>query len=199
MNGQVKFVFCEGGDDLAVVKGVSQSIGLSDLRIEAFLGKDKLRDFLAEVQKRPEFVQEKVAAIAVVRDADHDENAAFTSVRDSLQASGFNPCPDRNGGIAGTERKIGILVIGANEGQGTIEDLCLKSVSDRPEFPCVENYFRCITEKSGRSPISPKARIRVWMASHVDYELYVGKAAEAGYWPWENPVFERLKTFLRAL
>ena len=37
------------------------------------------------------------------------------------------------------------------------------------------------------------------MASHVDYEFYVGKAAEGGYWPWESPVFDELKQFLRAL
>ena len=59
MSDRVKFVFCEGGDDLAVVSGVAKSVGLSDLRIEPFLGKDKLRVFLEDVQKRPEFAQEK--------------------------------------------------------------------------------------------------------------------------------------------
>jgi hypothetical protein len=172
---------------------------LSGLRIEPFLGKDRLREFLSEVKKRPEFTQERVSAIAVVRDADSDENAAFASVRDSLQINGFAPCPSCNGEVVGTERKVGILVIGPNDGQGMIEDLCLKSVAGRPEFDCVESYFRCITEKSGRGNFSSKARIRVWMASHVDYELYVGKAAEAGYWPWESPVFEPLRKFLREL
>jgi hypothetical protein len=199
MNPKAKFVFCEGGDDLAVIKGVAHSIGLSDLRVEPFLGKDRLREFLAEVQKRPEFSQLKVGAIAVVRDADYDEKAAFTSVRDSLLATGFKPSPEGNGEVVGTDLKIGILVIGPNNGLGMIEDLCLKSVSDRPEFGCVEQYFTCIAEKSPRKDFSSKARIRVWMASHVDYELYVGKAAKEGYWPWESVVFESLKSFLRAL
>jgi len=39
----------------------------------------------------------------------------------------------------------------------------------------------------------------VWMASHQDYELYVGKAAEKGYWQWTNPAFDGLRDFLRAL
>ena len=73
----LKFVFCEGGDDLAVAKGVSGSIGLESLRIEAFLGKNKLRLFLRDVQKRPEFVQNKVAAIGIIRDADEDGSGAF--------------------------------------------------------------------------------------------------------------------------
>ena len=78
-----------------------------------------------------------------------------------------------------------------------IEDLCLLSVSNRPEFPCVDDYFQCIAQRSGRQGFSSKARVRVWMASHVDYEYYVGKAAEKGYWPWESPVFDSLKEFLR--
>ena len=34
---------------------------------------------------------------------------------------------------------------------------------------------------------------------HVDYTLYVGKAAEKGYWPWDSPVFDPMKEFLRGL
>ena len=80
-----------------------------------------------------------------------------------------------------------------------MEDLCMQSVSDRPEFPCVDEYFRCVSERSGRQSFSSKAKVRAWMASHPDYESYVGKAAEKGYWPWDNPAFDPLKRFLRAL
>ena len=96
----MKFVFCEREDDLAVLKGLAGSIGLNDLRIEPFLGK---------------------------------------------------------------------------------------------------NNFRCIAEKSERKNFSSKSKIRVWMASHVDYEFYVGKAAAEGYWPWESPAFNSMKEFLRQM
>ena len=65
-------------------------------------------------------------------------------------------------------------------GQGMIENLCLKSVSDQPGFPCVDSYFACIAQKSTRSAFSAKAKVRVWMASHVDFEYHVGKAAVEG-------------------
>jgi len=71
--------------------------------------------------------------------------------------------------------KSGYWIIGPKNGKGMVEDLCLNSVSDRPEFPCVEDYFRCIAEKSDRKNFSSKAKIRVWMASHSDYELYVAE------------------------
>jgi len=199
MSQGLKFVFCEGGDDLAVVRGVAESIGLLDFRIERFLGKDRLTEFLSDVRKRPEFVQENVASVAVVRDADEDLNAAFTSVRHSLTTNGFTPCPDHNGQIAGTSRRIGILIIGPNQGKGMIEDLCLQSVSDRPEFGCVDDYLRCIADKCDRRSFSSKGKIRIWMGSHSDHDLYVGCAAAKGYWPWENASFDPLKAFLRAL
>jgi len=194
----MKFVFCEGVDDVAVITGVAGSIGMSNLRIEPFLGKDKLRNFLRDIQTRPEFAQNRVEAVGIIRDADADGSAAFQSVHDGLLANGFK-APDQNGGFAVNGIKIGVLIIGPKNGKGMVEDLCLNSVSDRPEFPCVEDYFRCIAEKSDRKNFSSKAKIRVWMASHSDYELYVGGAASEGYWPWESPSFDSMKEFLRQL
>jgi hypothetical protein len=194
----MKFVFCEGGDDLAIVSGVACAIGLPEIRVEAFLGKDKLRSFLKDVQTRPEFTQKKVTAIGIVRDADANGDAAFQSVCDALRVNSFK-APESNGGFALNGIKTGVLIVGPHGGKGMVEDLCLNSVSDRPEFPCVDDYFTCITQKSGRRDFSSKARIRVWIASHVDYTLYVGKAAEKGYWPWDSPVFDPMKEFLRGL
>jgi hypothetical protein len=194
----MKFVFCEGGDDLAVITGVANSIGLTSLHIEPFLGKDKLRNFLRDVQTRPEFSQDKVTSVGIIRDADEDGYAAFQSVRDALMTNGFKT-PDHSGGFAANGIKTGVLIIGPKNGEGMIEDLCLNSVSTRPEFACVDDYFRCIAEKSDRKMFSSKAKVRVWLASHSDYELYVGKAAEAGYWPWESPAFDSVKVFLRQL
>jgi len=194
----LKFVFCEGGDDEAVLRGVAQSIGLTELRIEPFLGKDNLGNFLAALQKRPEFAQDRVESIAVVRDADEGGEKAFRSVCDVLRAHGFS-APEQNGLITAGKIKVGVLVIGPNGGRGMIEDLCLQSVSDRPEFGCVDEYFRCIAARSARTTFTSKARVRVWMASHVDYDLRVGLAAAAGYWPWGHGAFDELKRFLREL
>ncbi len=194
----MKFVFCKGGDDLAVIKGVAAAIGLDDLQIEPFRGKDNLRNFLKQVQTRPEFTQKKVAALGLIRDADDDESAAFQSVRGALLDNGF-AAPDQSGAFAISGVKIGVLIVGPNAGKGMIEDLCLNSVSNRPEFPCVEDYFRCVAQRSQRRAFSSKAKIRVWMASHEDFDVRVGAAAERGYWPWESPVFNPMKAFLRQL
>jgi hypothetical protein len=193
---KLKFVFCEGGDDQGVIAGVAASINITDIRVEPFLGKDNLRNFLRVLRTRPEFAQNKVATIAIIRDADEDETAAFQSVCDALKANNFK-APEKNGGFVANGIRVGVLVVGPNDGKGMVEDLCLKSVSHLPEFPCVNNYFQCIAERSERKVFSSKAKVRVWMASHVDHELYVGKAAEKGYWPWQSAAFDSIKEFLR--
>jgi hypothetical protein len=192
----MKFVFCEGKDDKAVIESLAKHMAL-DVRVEDIGGRDKLSNFLRELPKRPEFVQQQVTAMGIFRDANGDSKAAFQSVQDALRHNNFIP-PDADGTFSNGTPRVGICIVGV-DGRGMIEDVCLKSVSDRPEFPCVEEYFNCIAKKSSRSKFSSKARVRVWMASHVDYEYHVGKAAEEGYWPWENSAFDAIKNFLKAL
>lgn len=195
---RMKFVFCEGGDDLAVIKGVAGSIGIQDLQVEEFRGRNNLRNFLRLAKTRPEFTQCNVEAVGIIRDADDDGSAALQSVRDALAGNGF-PAPAENGGFADGGIRTGVLIVGPNGGKGMVEDLCLNSVADRPEFPCVGEYFACISQKSGRHDFTSKAKVRVWMASHTDDDLRVGLAAEKGYWPWDSAVFEPMKKFLRQL
>jgi hypothetical protein len=115
MNG-LKFVFCEGKDDLAVITGVAQSIGIAGLNIEPFGGKNKLREFLRDLQTRPEFAQKKVAGVGVVRDADQDAGAAFQSVRDSLLANGF-PTPEANGAVTGIRSRSAFWSLARRRGK----------------------------------------------------------------------------------
>jgi hypothetical protein len=196
MGDAMKFVFCEGKDDVAVVRGLASHLNL-DFQVEEYGGKNNLSLFLEGLQKRPDFAQQKVNAIAILRDANGDLMASFASVRDALQRNGF-PSPNEDATFSESVLRVGIFIVGVNR-LGMIEDVCLNSVSNQPEFSCVDDYFTCISKKSARSKFSSKAKVRVWMASHVDYDLRVGKAAEEGYWPWESSAFDSLKNFLKAL
>src|ERR1043166_1244426 len=112
MSEMLRFVFCEGDDDLAVIEGLATFVGISNLRIEPYHGKDNLRNFLAALPTRPEFSQQKVAGFAVIRDADDDPKAAFTSVRNSLEWCKYKNCPTRNGHFSGSNPKVGIFIVG---------------------------------------------------------------------------------------
>lgn len=192
----MKFVFCEGKDDVAVLRSLALHLKL-EVQVEEYGGKSNLANFLRTLPARPEFARQQVKAMAILRDADADAAATFTSVRDTLRQNNFE-APAADGTFTESALRVGVFIVGVN-GQGMIEDLCLNSVADQPEFSCIGDYFTCIAKKSARSNFSSKARVRVWMASHVDYEYHVGKAAEEGYWPWESPAFDTLKNFLQAL
>ena len=178
----MKFVFCEGKSDQSVIQSLARHLELN-IQVEWTGGKNNLSNFLEGLSKRPEFAQQQVTAIGILRDANGDSAAAFASVRDALQQNNFT-APALDGAFSDSVLRVGVFIVGVN-GRGMIEDVCLKSVSDQPEFSCVDSYFGCIAQKSSRSIFSSKAKVRVWMASHVDHEYYVGKAAEEGYWPWE--------------
>ena len=192
----MKFVFCEGKNDVKVTESLAKHLRL-DIKVEFTGGKDNITNFLRDVSKRPEFARQEVASFGIIRDADANSESAFTSVCAALQQNKFTT-PATEGTFSNGMPRVGVRIVGV-AGRGMIEDVCLQSVSDRPEFSCVESYFNCIADKSERKTFSSKAKVRVWMASHSDYELHVGAAAEEGYWPWDNAAFDPLKDFLRAL
>jgi hypothetical protein len=155
MGDAMKFVFCEGKDDVAVVRSLASHLKLV-IQVEEYGGKNNLPLFLESVSKRPEFAQQKVTGLAILRDANGDSAGAFASVRDALQRNGF-PHPDSDAAFSESALRVGIFIVGIN-GRGMIEDVCLKSVSDRPDFSCVDDYFNCIARKSSRSNFSSKAK-----------------------------------------
>lgn len=137
----MKFVFCEGKDDVAVVRSLTVHLNLA-IQVEQYGGRNTLSLFLESLQKRPEFAQQKVSGMAILRDANGDSAASFVSVRDALQRNGF-PYPGADATFSYSTLRVGIFIVGIN-GRGMIEDVCLKSVSDQVEFSCVDDYFNCI-------------------------------------------------------
>jgi hypothetical protein len=196
MSGLKKFVFCEGKDDMAVVARLADYLRL-DIVVKEYQGRNNLANALRTFALSPEFAQQQVAAIAILRDADANADAAFASVRDALGQNSFE-APATNCVFTSTTPRIGVFIIGV-DGKGMLESLLLKSVEERPEFSCLDAYFACVARYSLRDEFHPKARFRVWMASQDDYKDDAGKAAEKGYWPWESPAFDSLKKFLLAL
>lgn len=66
---------------------------------------------------------------------------------------------------------------------------------------CEEAYFESIQEYlRGNPPTNPTvAQVHTILASRYKPDLDLGRAAQAGYWPLDHPVFDQVKQFLRAL
>ncbi|NJO16485.1 MAG: hypothetical protein HC877_12310 [Thioploca sp.] len=41
-----------------------------------------------------------------------------------------------------------------------------------------------------------QTKVHAWLSSQNEPDKRLAEAAEAGYWPWESPVFDLLKQFL---
>jgi len=193
-----KQLLVEGKSGVSFFNALIRHLGLADVQIQDFGGKDDLRGFLNAFSLAPGFAA-GVKSLGIVRDAESDARAARQSVLDSLAAARL-PCPAQAEVFAGDRPKVGVLILPDACAPGMLETLCIQSVSGDPVWPCVEDYLRCVAEKAGHAPKPlDKARIQAFLASRERPGLLLGHAAQMGCFPWDNPAFERVKTFLRQM
>lgn len=193
----MKLVLCEGNDDVSVIKGLCEASAIAGLRVERMSGRDSLRAWLSEARKRPEFVRNEVESLGILLDADDIAEASWKKLTDDVKAT-FEIVLMKIGEFVGSQPRIAGFLVAGSDGKGMLEDLCLESVSSYPGFPCLKAYEQCLVE-AGIKRLHSKGRFRAWMATQSDYELHVGKAAEAGYLPFDSPAFDRLREFLKSM
>jgi hypothetical protein len=87
-----------------------------------------------------------------------------------------------------------------NQNQGMLETLCLESLENDTSMNCVNQYFDCIKEESNIFPNNiHKAKIHAWLASRTIPDKRLAEASEAGYFDFNNSVFDNLKQFILSL
>lgn len=199
----MKIVLCEGQDDVAVIEGLAGFAGVEDIVAEHCKGRNNLESYLREMPKRPEFTRGEVDSLMVIIDAEDNAANSWHKIVNAVQLS-FQVVLTEPGDFAGTAPKLsgyvisGYVICGQGD-KGMIEDLCLQAVSDQPGYSCLQEYFRCLADKTGRSDYLAKARFRAWMASQSAFDLRVGLAAQKGHLPWGNKAFDPLRELLQKL
>lgn len=187
----------EGKDDLGFFRALIKNLNLN-IQIFYYDGNPNFREFLSGFIKTTGFAE--VSSLGITRDADTDYNASFQSIHDALQAEHL-PTPEHplESIENGDGLKVTIMILPGNSLLGMLEDLCLKSVELDPAMFCVAQYFQCL-EQNGSMPNNlSKAKVQAFLASRQKAGLLIGQAADAGYWPWDNPAFEEIKTFLQQI
>ena len=196
---QEKLLVVEGADDARLFKALMRYIGVSGIQVFKAGGKDNIRKMLKVIPSSPGF--SKVSSIGVVRDADANADSALQSVRDALRAANL-PAPDAPLSLAGTDRRVAVLIAPHGEPSGTIEDVCLESVAGDAAMGCVRDYLNCIKDSVAESEQPnnlPKAEAQAFLASRERPGLRLGEAASAGYWDFEHTAFDPFKTLLGML
>jgi hypothetical protein len=192
-----KLLIGEGIEEKRFFGTLLRHLGIQDVQVEQYGGKDGLRPFLQALPSIPGYSELRV--LGITRDADKSCRATYQSVEDALKAAGLKP-PATLTSSDTVFPKVHVFLLPDNTDAGMLEDLCLRSVSDDPGMPCVEEFFRCIEQRAHRQPSNrAKAHAHAWLSSQVIPNKRVGEAAEADYWRYDHPAFDPLKGFLRSL
>ena len=193
-----KVLLVEGRDVFEFFKALLRHLSLlTEIEIRNFGGVNQLPTYLRTLTVTPGYSE--VTSLAIIRDAEMDLDTAFKFVGSSLRQAGLS-VPQQPGGQVIGQPKISIFLLPDCLNPGMLETLCLQAISSDPVMPCVEQYFQCVQAQTGLELNNPsKAHLHTFLSSKPEPGLLLGQAAHRGYFPWDSPVFDRLKQFLRAL
>jgi hypothetical protein len=184
----------EGKEEVKFFKAFLDRLGLNEVQVLTYGGKQRLQEFLKALGAFRGTDQIKI--LGIERDADNDAKGAFQSVQGSLKKNGY-PCPKNQLQLAGGSPAVVVMILPGNGREGMLEDLCLESVKRDPAVACLDEYFRCLN-KAGlkKSKNISKARVHAFLASREIPDKRLGEAAQAKYWRLDSGAFRELKKFI---
>jgi hypothetical protein len=193
-----KLLIVEGYDPFEFFLAFIRYLGLSNqVEIRNFGGIAELPPYLRTLTATPGF--DRVTSLGIVRDAEIDALTAFASVRESLAQANLT-APHAPNEVADGTPSVSVFILPDNANPGSLESLCLQSVSDDPALPCIEEYFACIQNQGLPLPANmAKAKVQAFLSSRQTHVIWLGMASHRNHWPWDSPVFDSTKGFLRAL
>ncbi len=190
----------EGKDDKSFFEALAKNIDIYEkLQIMITEGNPPYTDKIEAITKLPGFF--KVIIMGIVRDADKNASDCLRSIQGALRKNDL-PAPDTPLSIARMEDKpaITVMIMPDCESPGMLEDLCFRAIIDDPASDCVNQFFDCLEKNAMESPLNlPKSKLQAFLASRKKTVSGLGDAAKKGIFNWNNPVFDRVKDFLKQL
>ena len=195
-----KLLLVEGVDEVRLFGALAKNIGLDDVRIRDYGGRDRLRAVLRTVV---EVESPNLQSLGIVMDADDSAASAGDRVRGALSAASLPvPAAPLRSAAAGGSPKTCYLILPPDGETGALEDVCLASVAEDPAMGCVDGYFDCVerTPSGGpRARWAAKAKVHAFLSSRERPDLRLGEAAERGVLRFSDPAFDSLKAVLRMM
>ena len=190
-------ILVEGNDQRNFFEAFINHLSLTNIQIQNFGGVNQLRDFLEGLVDATGF--QAVQSVGIVRDAETSAQAAFQSVRSSLENAGL-PVPNQPEERAGGSPAVTVLILPGDNRPGMLETLLNETFANTPEEACINAFFECVEDASGVSIQRPhKARAQAYLATKPEPHLSVGVAAKRDYWDLDHDVFDQVRQFLRDL
>jgi hypothetical protein len=193
-----KQLLVEGRSPELFCEALVQWLNLADVQLQNFGGITDLPGFLRVLRNEPGFAMQ-VASLGIIRDAEANSTGAFQSVCSALRGASL-PEPPQPLAVAPGPPAVSVFILPDCSGADMLEDLCLQALSGDLAMPCVDEFFACLQRQAVPLPtVMPKALLQAFLASRPRSDMQLGRAAQAGYFPWACPVFDMLKQFLQAL
>jgi len=112
-------------------------------------------------------VRAPLSCLGIVFDANADAKAKLDSIAATLKACGFDfEVSHLNATCIYTQGPfpIGVFISPGNGKAGRIENLILGEVASSPVQPCVEDFAKCIEQRSGRK-MDEKGLVQAYLGS----------------------------------
>ena len=142
---------------------------------------------------------DSVECFAFFRDADNNARDAFEKLCRDIRAMMSNvTLPAQMKQFSNGNPRIGIFIMPNNSSKGMLENLCLKSVKDKPAMECVNSFFDCVTklEEKPKKKELPKAMAQAFLSSQPEIVNCVGLGAQRKYWEFDSSELDELKLFI---
>jgi hypothetical protein len=202
---QPKVILTEGRDAQYFCQEAIRAYGISGYQAIDFKGNSELPLKLKTLRVLPGF--EQVQVLVVARDMETSVESAVASIRDALTKAGFavpdGPFETKDG----TPKVAFVLFPGFDDSgnlsrAGTLEHLCLSTVSNAGLMNCVEAFLSCCEHAGSDMRYRHKMQLHAYLAGTGDKGLVgmrIGQAARAGAWNWQHPRMKPFKDLLVSL
>lgn len=204
-----KLIAVEGQDEVHFFNELIKFIGTSDIEVWEVGGKTQFKSKFAGFINLRGF--DELESIAFVCDADNTNSRSAETSFSSLcriienvtteepSFSGNIVLPSGMGEFSEGNPKIGIYVMPNNSDVGMLETLCLENVQNDPAMECVNEFIKCALLLEEKPKNIPKAKVQTFLASKEEIVNRLGLGAMKGYWKFESPAWNDLKTFISNL
>ena len=189
----------EGNDQQNFFTALAKFLQIDDaVQIRNFGGVQELRGYLLPFKDQRSF-GETVKRVGIIRDAEADFDAAFSSVCSSLKNAKL-PVPKSHGIFTNSSPSVGAMILPDGNQSGMLETLLCRSISDFEINACIDKFFQCARDEAGITiKRIEKAHARVFLATKPDPHLSVGVAALRSYWNLDHEEFTGVRNFLLEL
>jgi hypothetical protein len=181
-----------------------QELGLRErIDVRTFGGISELQVWIELFTAKATF-KEKVASLAIVRDAESEPAAiAFQSICSALSQAKL-VVPTAIASFTSPPLRVGVYVLPDCNRAGILETLCLEAAAESEAnapikfLPCVDEFFHCI-ETATTFDNPTKARFSAYALARGVVDPQLGRAAQKRVISCHAKVFGPLAEFLKQL